>query len=166
MSCVISWWSPDLVSVAFVTMKSNLGQWLFTLDDAFFPAVHGGKRFLDCVWMRLLSMGPRVCIPERTILRQLWMGGSPDRFMRSYGIFMIKLPYVDFMTLEIILLVLTDYNIQFHGIIMRNFVFHHLIILVILLRKMDLLDFHGNSQIITRFCKMFIIMKLAFPSPH
>ena len=48
---------------------------------------------------------------------------------------MIKLPYVDFMDLEIILLVLTDYNIQFHGIILRNFVFHHLIILVTLLQK-------------------------------
>ena len=48
---------------------------------------------------------------------------------------MVKLPYVDFMALEIILLVLTDYNIQFHGIILRNFVFHHLIILVTLLQK-------------------------------
>ena len=31
----------------------------FTLDDVFFPAVHGGKRFLDCVWVRLLPIGPR-----------------------------------------------------------------------------------------------------------
>ena len=51
---------------------------------------------------------------------------------------MIKLPYVDFMVLEIILLVFTDYNIQFHGIVLRNFVFHHLIILVTLLLKMIL----------------------------
>ena len=48
---------------------------------------------------------------------------------------MIKLPYVDFMALEIILLVFTDYNIQFHGIILRNFVFHHLIILITLLQQ-------------------------------
>ena len=48
---------------------------------------------------------------------------------------MVKLPYVDFMALEIILLVLTDYNIQFHGIILRNFVFHHLIILITLLQQ-------------------------------
>ena len=34
---------------------------------------------------------------------------------------MIKLPYVDFMTLEIILLVLTDYNIQFQGIYFEKF---------------------------------------------
>ena len=54
---------------------------------------------------------------------------------------MIKLPYVDFMALEIILLVLTDFNIQFHGIILRNFVFHHLIILVTLLQKNDLAIF-------------------------
>ena len=51
------------------------------------------------------------------------------------GRFVIKLPYVDFIALEIILLVLTDYNIQFNGIILRNFVFHHLIILVTLLLK-------------------------------
>ena len=116
MPCIISRWSPDLVSVVFVTTKSNLGQFPFTLDDTFFPAAQGGKRFLDCVWVRLLSMGPRdhiqerpylthslccpwgerktlrvwvrllsmgprVCIPERTISCQLWMGGSPDRFM-------------------------------------------------------------------------------------
>ena len=114
--CVISRWSPDLVSVVFVTMESNPGQCPFTLDNAFFPAVHGEKRFLDCmwvrllpmeprdhmqersylthslycpwgerktlrVWVRLLSMGPRVFIPKRTILCQLWMGGSPDRSM-------------------------------------------------------------------------------------
>ena len=114
MSCVISLWSPDLVFVVFVTIESNPGQCPFTLDDAFFPAAHGGKKFLDCVWVRLLSMGPRdymqersyltrslycpwgerktlrvwvrllsielrVCIPERTISCQLWMGGSPNR---------------------------------------------------------------------------------------
>ena len=39
------------------------------------------------------------------------------------------------MALEIILLVFTDYNIQFHGIILRNFVFHHLIILITLLQQ-------------------------------
>ena len=54
---------------------------------------------------------------------------------------MVKLPYVDFMALKIILLVLTDYNIQFHGIILRNFVFYHLIILVTLLLKNDLAVF-------------------------
>ena len=49
-----------------------------------------------------------------------------------------KLPYVRFYDFGIILLVLTDYNIEFHGIILRNFMFHHLIILVILLLKMIL----------------------------
>ena len=146
MPCVISQWSTNLVSVVFVTTKSDPGQCPFTLDDTFFPIVHGGKRFLDCVWARLLSMvsmpfhfrwrvlpccpwgeevpwlcvgeaavhgakrpharevlyltrslccpwgerktlrvwvrllsvGPRVCIPERTISCQLWMGGSLD----------------------------------------------------------------------------------------
>ncbi|XP_050248791.1 uncharacterized protein LOC126696049 [Quercus robur] len=43
----------------FVTMESDLGQYSFTLDDAFFPAAYGRKRFLDCVWVRLLLMGPR-----------------------------------------------------------------------------------------------------------
>ena len=68
MSCVISRWSPDLVFVVFVTMESNPGQCLFTLDDAFFPATHGGKRFLDYVWVRLLSMGPRDHMQERSYL--------------------------------------------------------------------------------------------------
>ena len=43
MPCVISRWSPDLVSVVFVTTESDPGQCLFTLDDAFFSAVHGGE---------------------------------------------------------------------------------------------------------------------------
>ena len=41
---------------------------LFTLDDVFFPTVHGGKRFLDCVWVRLLLMGPRDHMQERAYL--------------------------------------------------------------------------------------------------
>ena len=105
----------DLVFVVFVTTELNLGQCPFTLDDAFFLAVHGGKRFLDCVWVkllpmgsrdhmqerpyltrslycpcgerktlrvwvRLLSIGPRVYIPKRTISCQLWIR-SPDQSM-------------------------------------------------------------------------------------
>ena len=116
ISCVIFWWSPDLVSVVFVTAESNPGQCPFTLDEPLFPAAHERKRFLDCVWMslllmgprdhmqersylarslccsrgerktlrvwvRLLSIGPRVCIPKRTISCQLWIGRSPDRSM-------------------------------------------------------------------------------------
>ncbi|KAK9997788.1 hypothetical protein SO802_017391 [Lithocarpus litseifolius] len=49
-------------------MESNLGQCSFTLDDAFFPAAHGGKRFLDCMWVMLLSMGPRDHMQERSYL--------------------------------------------------------------------------------------------------
>uniref|UniRef100_A0A7N2KMP3 non-specific serine/threonine protein kinase n=1 Tax=Quercus lobata TaxID=97700 RepID=A0A7N2KMP3_QUELO len=49
-------------------MESTLGQCPFTLDDAFFPAAHGGKRFLDCVWMRLLPMEPRDHMQERSYL--------------------------------------------------------------------------------------------------
>ena len=55
MPCVISRWSPDLVSVVFVTTELDLDQCLFTLDDAFFPTTHEGKRFLDYVWIRLLK---------------------------------------------------------------------------------------------------------------
>ena len=114
MPCVISQWSLDLVSIVFVKMESNPGQCPFTLDDTFFPTDRRGKKFLDCVWMRLLSMrpndhmqkrsyltcslcylwgerktlrvwvrllsmGPRVCIPERIRSCQLWMGGSPNQ---------------------------------------------------------------------------------------
>ena len=52
----------------FVRMESNLGQRSFTLDDAFFPSTHGGKRFLDCVWVRLLPMGPRDHMQEGSYL--------------------------------------------------------------------------------------------------
>ena len=68
MPCVISQWSPDLVFVVFVITESNLGQCPFTLDDAFFPAVYGGKRFLDCVWVRLLSNGPKNHMQKRSYL--------------------------------------------------------------------------------------------------
>ena len=49
-------------------MESNPSQCPFTLDDTFFPAVHGGKRFLDYVWVRLLPMGPRDHMQERSYL--------------------------------------------------------------------------------------------------
>ena len=68
MPYVISRWSPDLVFVVFVTTKSNPSQYPFTLDDALFPAVYRGKRYLDCVWVRLLPMGPRDHIQERSYL--------------------------------------------------------------------------------------------------
>ena len=68
MPCVISRWSPDLVFVVFVTRKSNLGQCPFNLDDAFFLAAHRGKRFFDCVWVRLLLMEPRDHMQERSYL--------------------------------------------------------------------------------------------------
>ena len=68
MSCVISWWSPDLVSIIFMTMESDLGQCSFTLDNVFFPAANGRKRFLDCVWVRLLPMGPKNHMQKRSYL--------------------------------------------------------------------------------------------------
>ena len=68
MPCVISRWSSNLVSVIFVTTKSNPGQCLFTLDDAFFLATCRGKRFLNCVWVRLLLMGPKDHMQERSYL--------------------------------------------------------------------------------------------------
>ena len=68
MPYVISRWSPDLVFVVFVTTELDLGQCPFTLDDAFFPAAHRGKRFLDCVWVRLLPMGPKDHMQRRSYL--------------------------------------------------------------------------------------------------
>ena len=68
MTCVISRWSPDLVSVVFVTTKLDPGQCLFTLDDVLFPTTHGGKRFLDYVWVRLLSIESRDHVQERFYL--------------------------------------------------------------------------------------------------
>ena len=47
--------------------ESNLGQCPFTLDDAFIPAAHGGKRFLDCVWVRLLPIGPKDHMQESNV---------------------------------------------------------------------------------------------------
>ena len=68
MPYVVSQWSPDLISAVFVTMESNLGQYPFTLDDTFFPATYGGKRFIDCVWVRLLPMGPKDHMQKRSYL--------------------------------------------------------------------------------------------------
>ena len=68
MSCVISLWSPDLISIVFVTTISDPGQCPFNLDDAFFPVAHERKRFLDCVWVRLLSVGPKDHMQKRSYL--------------------------------------------------------------------------------------------------
>ena len=43
MSCVISRWLLDLVSIVFMTTESNQGQCPFTLNDAFFLTVHRGE---------------------------------------------------------------------------------------------------------------------------
>ena len=51
MPCVIFQWSSDLVSIIFVTTKSNLGQCPLTFNDAFFPAAHGGRdSLIMCGW--------------------------------------------------------------------------------------------------------------------
>ena len=71
MLCVISRWSPNLDSVIFVIMESNLGQCPFTLGDMFFPIAHGGKMFLDCVWLRPLPMGPKDHVQKRSYLSLL-----------------------------------------------------------------------------------------------
>ena len=49
-------------------MELDLGLSLFTLDDAFFFTANGGKKFLDCVWVRLLSMGPKDHKQKRSYL--------------------------------------------------------------------------------------------------
>ena len=85
MSCVISQWSPDLVFAIFVTMKSNIGQCAFTLDDAFFPAAHGRKRFLDCIWVRLLPMGPKDHMQKRSYLtRSLYYPWGERKTLRVW----------------------------------------------------------------------------------
>ena len=81
MPCVISRCSPDLVSVVFMTMELDLGQCPFTLDDAFFPAPHGGKKFLDCVWVRLLSMEPKNHMQKRSATH----GGREKSWRYGWG---------------------------------------------------------------------------------
>ena len=63
-----------------MTTESDLGQCPFTLDDVFFSAAHEGKSFLDCVWVRLLPMGPRDHMQERSYLTHslLPMGGEEN----------------------------------------------------------------------------------------
>ena len=86
MPCVISRWSPDLISVVFVTTESNQGQCPFTLDDAFFPAVQGGKRFLDCVWVKLLPMGPRDHMQESSYLtHSLYYPWGGEKNLKGMG---------------------------------------------------------------------------------
>ena len=75
-----------MVSVVFVTTESNQGQCPFTLDDAFFPAVHGGKRFLDCVWVRLLPMGPRDHMQEKSyLMRSLYYPWGERKNLEDMG---------------------------------------------------------------------------------
>ena len=51
MSCVIFRWSPNFVSVVFVTTESDLDQCIFTLDDVFFPTAHKGRdSLIMCGW--------------------------------------------------------------------------------------------------------------------
>ena len=68
MPCVIFRWSPNLISIVFVTSELDLGQCFFTLDNVFFPIAHGGKMFLGCVWVRLLPMGPKDHMQKRSYL--------------------------------------------------------------------------------------------------
>ena len=71
--------------VVFVTMESNLGQCPFTLDDAFFLAAHGRKRFLDFVWVGLLPMGPRDHMQERSYLtRSLYYPWGERKTLRVW----------------------------------------------------------------------------------
>ena len=66
-------------------MESNPGQCLFTLDDAFFPVAYGGKRFLDCVWVRLLPMGLRDDMQERSYLtRSLYCPWGERKTLRVW----------------------------------------------------------------------------------
>ena len=67
-------------------MESNLGQCSFTVDDAFLPAAHEGKRFLDCVWVRLLLMGPRDHMQERSYLtRSLCCPWGGEKNLKGMG---------------------------------------------------------------------------------
>ena len=101
-------------------MESNLGQCPFTLDDAFFPAVHGGKRFLDCVWVRLLF----------DALSLLPMGGEKNlEGMGEATIYGAK----SLHTREFEKLCVSFIVYSFKIFTLRNFVFHFVIIFVILL---------------------------------
>ena len=124
----------------------------------FFPVTYGGKRFIDCVWVRLLPMGPKDHMQKRSYLtRSLCYPWGKRQNLKGIGeaaahgtkrlhtrednimpvvnrqiplpIYVIvwyicdKLSYVRFYGFRIILLVLTNYSIQLHSIILRNFVF-------------------------------------------
>ena len=137
------------------------------------PCYPWGKRFLNCVWMRLLPMGPKNHMQKRSYLtcsfycpwgeKQKLEGmgeaaahGAKRLHTREDNIISImngwipwlidvivwyicdNLPYVRFYGYGIILLVLIDYNIKFHGIYFEKPYFNFLIILVILLFKMIL----------------------------
>ena len=94
MPCVISWWSPNLVSIVFVTTESNLGQYPFTLDDTFFHAANEGKKFLDCVWVRLLPIRPKNHIQKRSYLTSssccAWGGEKNLESMGEVAIYRAK----------------------------------------------------------------------------
>ena len=83
--CVIFQWSLDLVSIVFVIMESSSDQCPFTLDDVFFPTTHGRKMFLNCVWVRLLPMGPRDHMQKRSYLtRSLYYPWGERKTLRVW----------------------------------------------------------------------------------
>ena len=57
----------------------------FTLDDVFFPTAHEGKRFLDCVWVRLLPMRSRDHMQERTYLTALFAAHGGEKNLEGMG---------------------------------------------------------------------------------
>ena len=117
MPCVIFRWSPDLDFVVFVTTELDPGQCPSTLDDSFFLTTHGGKRFFNCMWVRLLPMG------EAAVHRAKRLHTREDNIMPvvnrwiPWPIYVVvwyicdKLSYVRFYGFGSILVVFTDYSI-------------------------------------------------------
>ena len=69
-----------------MTMELDLGLCLFMLDDAFFSTVHGGKKFLDYVWVRLLSMGPKDHKQKRSyLMRSPYCSWGERKNLKSMG---------------------------------------------------------------------------------
>ena len=141
MPYVISRWSPDLVFIVFVTTESDPGQCPSTLDDLFFLTTHGGKRFFNCMWVRLLPMGPKDVIfdmlfllpiggektlegmGEATVHRAKRLHTREDNIILvvnrwiPWPVYVVvwyicdKLSYVRFYGIRSILVVFTDYSI-------------------------------------------------------
>ena len=88
---------------------------------------------------------------------------ATDEFCLCDGI--VKWHWVRFSGFGIVLLLLKVYNMQFHGSILRSFMLYHFNHSCHIIIGNAFVEFIWKLPNYNMLCKIFIIMKLAFPLP-